>query len=153
MKELLLLSLDQAFDAPSWHGPNLRGSLRGVKVDQALWRPAADRHSIWDQVLHCAYWKYAVHRRLRGEKKGSFPRRQSNWPIASGEDAKAWKADLGLLVDIHGKLREAIEELGPRQLRATPKGKKTSNLDVITGIAAHDLYHAGQIQLLKRLSQ
>ena len=66
---------------------------------------------------------------------------------------RAWKADVALLDQMHDVLRGAIVRLPPRDLRRTPAGKKISNFALLSGIAAHDLYHAGQIQLLKRLSK
>ena len=89
--ELLLTTMDQAYDRKSWHGTNLRGSLRGITAEQASWRPAADRHNIWELTLHCAYWKYVVRRRLRGEKRGGFPRKGSDWfPRPGEEKLQAW---------------------------------------------------------------
>jgi hypothetical protein len=76
---LLLEMIDQAYDKKSWHGPNLRGSVRGLSARQAAWRPASDRHSIAEQVVHAAYWKYTVRRRLRDDPRGSFPLKGSNW--------------------------------------------------------------------------
>ncbi|HMF10720.1 MAG TPA: hypothetical protein VKE94_00390, partial [Gemmataceae bacterium] len=61
---MLLFLLDQAFDKKAWHGPNLRGAIRRVSVAQAGWRPGPSRRSIADIVVHAAYWKYAVRRRL-----------------------------------------------------------------------------------------
>lgn len=147
---ILLTMLDQAFDRKSWHGTNLRGSIRGMTVDQASWRPAPRRHNVWEIVVHCAYWKYIVRRRLLGEAKGSFPLKGSNWfeRPAAGAD---WKADVALLAEMHRSLREAVAALDPGALAVTPPASKVSNLDMLTGIAAHDLYHAGQIQTLKRL--
>lgn len=147
----LILSLDQAFDRKSWHGTNLKGAVRGLNAVQAAWRPDSARHSIWEQVLHCAYWKYTVCRRLLSEKRGSFPRKKSDWPLPSGGDERAWKADVRLLLEIHQKLRNAVLGLSHEELLQTTPGNKVDNLSLITGIIAHDLYHAGQIQLLKRL--
>jgi len=149
--DLLLGLLDQAFDTRAWHGTNLRGSLRGLTPAQALWRPAAGRHCVWDVVHHCAYWKYAVHRRIVGGiKRGSFPLAPANWPaLPARTDAQAWKAALGLLEETHRSLREAVAALRPAAL-ARKLGAWTVETS-ITGIASHDLYHAGQIQLVKRL--
>lgn len=150
----LLLLIDQAFDHKSWHGTNLKGSIQGLSAARAAWRPAPARHSIWEIVLHAAYWKYVVRRRLLGEKRGSFPLKGSNWfdrPTPRAADEKSWKSDVSVLVETHQSLREAIVSLPAKKLRYTPPGSKVSNLALITGIAAHDLYHAGQIQLLKRL--
>src|SRR5512142_143685 len=90
---LLLRAIDEGFDHAAWHGPNLKGSLRGVTAAQAAWRPAPGRHNIWEIVVHAAYWKYAVRRRLTGDERGSFPEKGSNWferPGPSGCDEAAW---------------------------------------------------------------
>lgn len=149
----LLAIIDQAYDRRSWHGTNLRGSIRRVSPQQAAWRPAPTRHNIWEIVVHAAYWKYAVWRRLSGEARGSFPLKVSNWfqrPEAPTE--RAWRSDIALLEEMHRSLRAAIAALSNTELRRTPSGSKVSNFEIVSGIAAHDLYHAGQIQLLKRLS-
>jgi hypothetical protein len=148
----LLEQLDEAYDRQSWHGTNLRGSLRGLNGDQALWRPAPYRHNIWEITIHAAYWKYAAWRRLTGEKRGAFPRKGSNWfpsPISPTE--ARWREDVALLGDSHRRLREAVARLTDADLRRRAPGGKETVARLLRGIAAHDLYHAGQIQLLKRL--
>jgi hypothetical protein len=148
----LMFLIDQSYSKKAWHGPNLRGSLRGLSVDQAAWRPGNNRHNIWEIAVHCAYWKYIVRRRLLGEKRGSFPFKGSNWfrrPIKLSADE--WQRDLELLETCHKSMRLAIIQLKPRDLTLLPPGSKVNNLAIISGIASHDVYHAGQIQLLKRL--
>src|SRR3989454_7868892 len=71
---LLLAVYDQAFDHKAWHGTPLWGSLRGLRPQGALWRPGRGRHNIWEVVLHTAYWKYIVRRRLARDATLSFPR-------------------------------------------------------------------------------
>jgi DinB superfamily len=150
----LLLTLDQAYDHRSWHGTNLRGSIRGLPIARAVWRPAPGRHNIWELVVHAAYWKYAARRRLTGEARGSFPLKGSNWfrrPLDATE--QAWKTDVVLLDQIHRSLREAVANFpAARLFRPLGRGKETG-FSLISGAAAHDLYHAGQIQLLKVLSE
>ena len=148
--ELLLVQIDQAYNRRSWHGTNLRGSLRGLTPGQAAWRPRAGRHSVQEIAVHAAYWKYVVRRRLTGEKRGSFPLEGSNWFARVRADAGTWKADLRLLDDCHRRLRETVASLDPKRLRRSVGGSTTA-LDLVTGIIAHDVYHAGQIQLLKRM--
>lgn len=150
--ELLLEILDQAYNRRGWHGTTLRGALRGVTPAEALWRPGPDRHNVWELTIHAAYWKYAVRRRLAGEASGSFERKPSNWPdIPDPADLKAWKRDIVLLDAEHAKLREVVAGLSPADLeRRSPKGVWTY-AEEIHGVAAHDLYHTGQIQLIKRL--
>jgi hypothetical protein len=69
---MLLMVLDQAFDHPFWHGPNLRGSIRGLTAAEAVWRAQPQRKILHEIALHCAYWKSAVQRRLRRGKKEVF---------------------------------------------------------------------------------
>jgi hypothetical protein len=172
-KLLLLASLDEAFHKKSWHGPNLRGAIRGLTAEQAAWRPAGDRHNIWELTMHAAYWKYVVRRKILREKRGSFVLAGSNFferpergsaaaglgatssaamgPVASGSAATgsaaseaAWQRDIAILVAEHRKLRDAVAKLAARAF--TP-----ATCHLIRGAAAHDLYHAGQIRLLRRL--
>ena len=150
--ELLIQLLDEAYEKKAWHGPNLRGSIRGLSPAQAAWKPGPRRHSIAEQVLHAAYWKYAVRRRLRGDTRGSFPLEGSNWfPVTASLSLPEWKSHIALLESEHRTLRKAIIEFPVERLHGLAPGGKVTNLAVISGIAAHDVYHAGQIQLLKRL--
>jgi hypothetical protein len=152
--DLLLALIDQAYDHKAWHGPNLRGSIRGLDASVAGWRPSKGRHCIWEIVVHAAYWKYTARRRLLGEKKGSFPRRGSNWFAAPDPLSEAaWEEAVALLGQTHQTMRKAVAGLTPADLDFRPAGSKTSNFALVSGIAAHDLYHAGQIQLLKRLAR
>ncbi len=150
--KLLLQLIDEAYNHRAWHGTNLRGSIRGLTVYEAMWRPAPNRHNIWEIIIHTAYWKYIVRRRLLGEKKGSFPLKGSNWikrPMEMSEHA--WREDIHLLDDMHNSICRAIAQLKPSDLHKKPSGSKVSNASIISGVACHDVYHAGQIQLLKRL--
>jgi DinB superfamily len=147
-RSILLALLDEAFDKKSWHGPNLRGAIRGVTAGQAAWRPRGDRHNIWELTLHAAYWKYVVRRRLLREKRASFVLPGSNffeWPAGGGPVSEsAWKHDIAILEAEHRMLRQGIEKLGAKSFTS-------SACHLIRGVAAHDLYHAGQIRLLRRM--
>jgi hypothetical protein len=150
----LLALVDEAYDRRSWHGPNLRGSLRGLSAASAAWRPFENRHSAWEVAVHAAYWKYAAWRRLTGEKRGAFARPGSNWFDAGARPTEArWREDLALLAACHTRLREAVARLADDDLPRPVAGGRESAGRLVRGVAAHDLYHAGQIQLLKRLMQ
>ena len=149
--DLLLALLDEAYDRQSWHGTNLRGSIRGLSAAQADWRPAPRRHSIRDIAVHAAYWKYAVRRRLTGDKRGTFALKGSNW--FAPDPARSWAADVALLGSEHKALRAVVAALSGTTLdRPLLKNGRPAAF-LVRGIAAHDLYHAGQIQLLKRLQR
>jgi hypothetical protein len=165
----LLVFLDEAYNRKSWHGPNLRSALKGVSAEEAAWRIAPGRHNIWELALHAAYWKFVARRRLTGEKS-SFPILGSNFfqrPVVLTEAQRArrepsddpvsdraalrltrisvevaWKKDLGILAEEHRLLRAAVSSM---------KRQNAHQQHLIRGAAAHDLYHAGQIRLLRRL--
>ena len=144
---LLSQILDQGYSRKAWHGPNLRQALRGLSAKNVAWRPAPGRHNIWEVTVHAAYWKYVVRRKLRGDKRGSFALKGSNWftrPAHSKADEKAWRADLALLDQEHRMLLEAVAGMAAGKARKIPS-------HFIFGVAFHDVYHAGQIRLLRRL--
>ena len=149
---LLLEVLDQAYEKHAWHGVTLRGSLRGVKAKQALWKPSPQRPSIWQLALHCAYWKYNIARKISGDESLTFPRKGANFPqIPSVTDEATWKKDISLLGRMHKTLRESIRKFDGKRLSAKANKSRYRHKELIYGIASHDLYHAGQVQLLKRL--
>lgn len=148
---LLVRLIEQGYDRKAWHGTNLRGSLRGLSPAQVSWRLSPERHSIQELALHCAYWKYTVVRRVTGAKKGSFPLKGSNFfPRPGVTTTQQWKSDLRLLEDMHRMLIAAVSTLRDRDLSRKAPGGTVSIEAVVYGIACHDVYHAGQIQLVKR---
>jgi hypothetical protein len=146
---LVLDLLDEAYEKKTWHGPNLKQSIKGVTARQAARRPGRGRHNIWEVILHAAYWKYAVRRRIEGGKRGSFVLNGSNFflrPEKGKLNEAAWAADKKLLEREHRALRASIKNL----LR-TSRAKKL--LPSLYGVAFHDIYHAGQVRLLRRLME
>jgi DinB family protein len=144
-----------------WHGgPTPLGAVRGVRARQARWAPARGRKSVWQLTLHAAYWKYAVRRLLESaldtdssDATSRFPRSPSNWPtVPATAGEREWRADVALLRDEHQRLIEVIAQVPvARYGRKPPRGKRWTLGELIVGIAQHDAYHAGQIQMLKRL--
>ena len=149
---LLLEIVDQAYTAPSWHGTPLKGTLRGLSARAALWRPSPKRHCIWDLALHTAYWKCMVRRRLVLDPDIAFPRDGADWPaLPDRPNDAAWNRDRKLLDEQHRLLRRAIAALKPGELGRRGWHSTWRVQEEIYGIASHDLYHAGQIQIVKRL--
>jgi len=138
----LLELIDTAFNKVSWHGPNLASSFRGLDAKSAAKR-LPGRKCIWEQVLHAAYWKRIVLNKLVGTE--NFPRRGSNWPkLPDKPTDRAWREDQKLLHEIHAQLRAAIAKLDWDAL--DPRVQR-----MIHGITLHDVYHAGQIRLMRKI--
>lgn len=156
-KEHILTMVEEGFHKKAWHGPNLRGALRGVSVEEAAWRPGKNRRNIWELTVHAAYWKYAVTKRLTGSKKHEFPEKGANFfarevkNASRGEAKENWKRDLALLAKTHKDLRKAIAALGEPDFERPCRGSRQTVMQNAAGIAMHDVYHAGQIQLLRKL--
>jgi uncharacterized damage-inducible protein DinB len=153
LNEILNL-LDPPTGKRLWYGgATVAGCLRGVAPEQAAWKPASKGHSIWELTLHLAYWKYAVRRNLEALPRGTFPRSPANWPaVPKPADAPHWKTDRVLLRSEHIQLVAAVRGLDPRRLDKPAAGSGNYRLvDLLFGVVSHDLYHVGQIQLLKRL--
>lgn len=152
LKSVLLL-VDEGFNRAAWHGPNLLGSLRGLTLTQLLHRPRKGGHNAWELALHCAYWKYAVRNRLQSGPRGAFALDGSNFfPRGKGLTLSDWKRDRALLVREHAAMRAVVAALDPSLLDRKVAGSRHTVRRTVLGIAAHDIYHAGQIAILKRLA-
>lgn len=150
--ELHLAALEMAFDRRSWHGPNLMGSIRGVTLAGALWRPQAGRHNVAEIVVHCAYWKYRVCRLLDPDRHPAFGVRGSDWFTRGDDTGEARRrADVALLKEWHGRLMDAVRHLPSRRLDVPAGTGSFTVSELISGAASHDVYHAGQIRLLRRM--
>lgn len=149
--DILLKIIDEGYSKSAWHGANLRGSLRGIDAKKALWRPGKGRPRIWDIVLHLAHSKYLIWRRTTGDKKEKFPRDSTGhqywYEIPSIANDTNWRKDLDLLADYHNRVRDAIVALKKQPLQQS----FDTLLHRVNGHAMHDIYHAGQIQLIKKL--
>ena len=153
--DLLVWNLQPPPGRKNWHGgPSPVGALRGVTAAQAAWRPTPRRKSIWELALHIAYWKYTVRRHLEAGERPRFPRSPSNFPEQPDPaDDAAWSRDVALLRTEHERLVAAVRTLPSARLDHTPPEGRWTYGELVLGIAAHDAYHTGQIQLLKRLWQ
>ena len=148
-EKLVLTLLDEGYQKKTWHGPNLKQALKGVTAKQAAWRPGAGRHNIWEVMVHAAYWKYAVRRRIEGGKRGSFALPGHNFfprPERGQASEAAWQADKKLLEREHRAMCAAIA-------KALGRPRSDKYLFQLYGVAFHDVYHAGQIRLLRRLQE
>jgi len=150
MKEIERIEdqLRRAFEGKAWHGPSLQELLGDVTAAMAAARALADAHSIWEIVLHIAAWEDAVRRRLEGEPVELST--EEDWPPVKDTSEAAWKDSLEALRNGHTQLRGTISRLTDSQLEDVVAGKDYPGYFMLHGIIQHDLYHAGQIAILKK---
>ena len=141
--------LKQAYQGEAWHGPSLRELLEGVTADQAAAKPIPTVHSIWELVNHIITWEEIVRRRLEGDPVSQIPD-EYNFPPVSDTGEAAWQAALKKLAEGNKLLRDAIRKIDDKQLEETAPGTNYTNYFMLHGVIQHDLYHAGQIALLKK---
>jgi hypothetical protein len=140
----------EGYGPGAWHGPDLRAALGDVTADQAFRRPAPDRHNIAEIALHHAYFVRSVRGQLAGVAPEPFVLDGEDWFDVSDESHLTWSQILGVVESQQRRLTETIADLGVG--RARPAAD-VEPFDLVLGITCHAVYHAGQIQLVKKLSQ
>ncbi|TAE55967.1 MAG: DinB family protein [Bacteroidetes bacterium] len=145
-------TLHESIFGEPWYGTSLFDLLEGVSADDAAAHPLPGRHSIWELVLHITAWRKFVIEKLRGNE--AFDLRYDTpeeWPAVGDTSAESWDEALGSLSD--SQLQLEAELAGFQEARLTePVGGREYDLGyLLYGILQHDVYHAGQVALLKRV--
>jgi len=145
---LIADQLHRAFYGDAWHGPAVLELLADVDAATAAAKPLADAHSIWELLLHVAVWDDAGLRRLKG--KEWQPTGEANFPPAQGAAETTWRKAVADAKRTHDRLVKTVAALPAARLRDRVPGKPYDFAHMFHGIAQHELYHAGQIALLKK---
>jgi uncharacterized damage-inducible protein DinB len=140
--------LRRAFDGDAWHGPALLELLADVDAATAAAKPLAEVHSIWELVLHVAAWDGAALQRLGGEK--CQPQGAANFPPVIDPTPAAWRKAVAEMKRTHQLLVKTVAGLSNSRLRNRVPGKRYDFYHMLHGMAQHELYHAGQIAILKK---
>lgn len=144
--------LRRAFDGNAWHGPALLELLADVDAATAAARPIPDVHSIWELLLHIEVWDNAGMVRLAGKKWQ--PTGLANFPgVPSKPTEAAWRKAVTTTKKTHDKFVKTVAALSESRLRDRVPGKRYDFYHMLHGIAQHELYHAGQIAILKKAAQ
>ena len=147
---LIADQLRRAFEGDAWHGPALLELLQDVNAGTAAANPLADAHSIWELVLHIAAWDGAALRRIAGEKIQLTG--VANFPVVPKPTEAAWRKAVTQVKQTHDVLVKTVAKLPESRLRERVPGKKYDFGHMLHGVAQHELYHAGQIAILKKMS-
>jgi uncharacterized damage-inducible protein DinB len=145
--------LRRAFQGDAWHGDSLLEILEGVTAAQAAARPVKHAHTIWELVLHITAWDGAVRSRLAGAAVDLSD--EQNFPSVMDASENAWRRTVEQARKVHNELIEAVKAFPDERLEEKVPGKKNEPdwynfYYMLHGVAQHELYHAGQIALLKK---
>ena len=144
--------LRRAFEGEAWHGPSVLKLLEGIEATQAAAHPIPAAHSIWELVLHIAAWKDAAKRRLEGDRAQLTD--AEDWPSVTDTTEQTWKDTRQKLIDRQTKLLDAVSRLDESRLDEPiirdPSTPFSTVYVTLQGVVQHDLYHAGQIAILKK---
>ncbi|HWY54792.1 MAG TPA: DinB family protein [Terriglobales bacterium] len=141
----------RAFEGEAWHGDSVVELLQGVNATVAAAHPIKNAHSIWELVLHIAAWDGAALRRTGGtavELSG-----EENFPPVKDPSEAAWRKAIEQAKQTHNALVKAVAAFPDARLQEQVPGKTESYYNffyLFSGIVQHELYHAGQIALLKK---
>jgi uncharacterized damage-inducible protein DinB len=140
--------LKRSFQGEAWPGPSVLEALEKVPAERAAARPLPQGHSIWELVLHVIATYQLVLRRLRGDAAPLSP--DEDWPSVEDTGEKAWQSALTGLKRSHSELLQALSLVSDAQLDEPILPGLSSRYVTLHGLVQHNLYHAGQIALLKK---
>jgi uncharacterized damage-inducible protein DinB len=141
----------RAFEGDAWHGDSIKELLAGVTAATAAARPIKNAHNVWELVLHITAWDDAVCRRIGGTAVALT--KAQDFPPVKDTSPAAWRRALSLLEQTHNQLVKAVAAFPDSRLPDQVPGKTEDYYDfyyMFSGIVQHELYHAGQIALLKK---
>ena len=147
---LLTRVLDEGYGPGAWHGPDLKAALADVSPGLAFWRPSPERHNVAEVALHHAYCARSVRGQLSGTTPEPFVLEGENWFELPGTERLAWPQIQEAVEKEHSRLAAVVAAIAAGRTQSGVSAAERFNL--VLGISCHAVYHAGQIQLLKRLA-
>jgi DinB superfamily len=139
--------LNEGYGPGAWHGPDLKAALADVTSDLAFWRPSNGRHNIAEIALHHAFCARAVRGQLSGTPLEPFVLDGEDWFALPDESVLPWSKILAAVESEQQRLAASVADIGQR---ASPMAD-AERFNLVLGITCHAVYHAGQVQLIKRL--
>ncbi len=149
--EVALRVLQEGFGPGAWHGPDLKAALADVTPVSAFWRPAPGRHNIAEIALHHAYFVRSVRAQLSGVPVEPFVVEGEDWFHASDERSLSWSSIYATVEAEQEQLRAAVGDIEARRIVSALTADERFAL--VLGITCHAVYHAGQVQLIRRLHE
>jgi DinB superfamily len=142
--------LEEGYGPGAWHGADLKAAIADVSPELAFWRPSTERHNIAEIALHHAYFVRDVRSRLTGQDPGKFVLDGEEWFALPDASRLSWPAVREAVENEQRRLHDAVDGLDARDSGTAQT--QAERLDLVLGITCHAVYHAGQVQLLKKLA-
>ena len=145
-------TLRETYAGATWVGPSLQDILRGLTPEQAYSRPIPNAHTVWEIILHMTAWRLFTWHKLNGNHAFDIASPEQDWPPMENDSLPAWEAALTELEKSQQLLLEALDGLSDDKLHETVSDRDYSYYKLLHGIIGHDLYHGGQIVLLRKMA-
>lgn len=148
-ERLLSRIIEEGYGPGAWHGPNLKMALAEVTDELAFWRPSPGRHSIAEIALHHAYCARSARGQLSGKPPEPFVLEGDDWFELPGQSKLDWSGILTVVDEEQRRLAILVADIGAGRVKTSLDEAK--KIELVLGITCHAIYHAGQVQLIKRL--
>jgi hypothetical protein len=146
----LLQQYETVLHGDAWHGDAIWKILNGISAEAAAHRPLGDSHTIWEIVMHMTFWEAVGAKRLAGERAGLDEDEALNFPAMPVISEVNWRQTLERFRASNEEFGKALAKLEAARVdELTAAGKRTF-YDEAHGVIQHDVYHAGQVALLKK---
>ena len=146
---VLVRIIEEGYGQEAWHGPDLKTALADVTQELAFWRPAPGRHSIAEIALHHAYCAHSVRGQLSGKPSEPFLLEGDDWFALQDQSSLSWTEIQATVQTEQKRLAEVVADMVGGRVKSPLSD--TRRFELVLGITCHAVYHAGQIQLIKRL--
>ncbi len=143
--------VEEGYGPGAWHGPDLKAALSDVTPELAFWRPSPGRHCIAEIALHHAYCVRSVRERLSGKPSEPFLLEGDDWFVLPDQKTLGWPEIRAAVEKEQGRLATLVADIGTGRLQSPLADAE--RFDLVLGVTCHADYHAGQVQLIKRLRE
>jgi len=140
--------MQNVFNGSAWHGPSVLKILEEVGEDDAF-RKFENIHTIAELVVHMTAWKKFALERVSGNQRYEVSE-QEEWKEITSGDRKDWNNIKSNLTTIHNELIGSLSKITDQKLSELVENKAYDFYTLLHGVIQHDIYHAGQISLLKK---
>ena len=143
--------LNEGYGPGAWHGPDLKAALADVTPALAFWRPADGRHNVAEIALHHAWYVRSVRAQISGRSAEPFVLDGEDWFELADDRMLSWAKILETVETQQQRLSALVNDIAAGTAPSSLAEDERFNL--VLGITCHAIYHAGQVQLIKRLRE